>query len=278
MTEHVITREMLVSTLSEVMTERDAAKREVEQCRDDYSKTLIHNTKLRDQLEILEANAKLARERIDAESVARRNEYERAEHFKKQACTCALGPNRAPDENTRIKELNQTVQSLQQTLGTVAEQRDRLSNALNAAEVQLLHEQEARAELTSQRDILAQQLKIRTTERDSLHKQQCQCVPVLEAKIQSLDIANAQLMEDVDRLEKQLPAEMVDATIRLEKCAVGHAMLRADNWVKHPCPWCIHAKLRSLFEQNINTSEMLMSNPPKNIVAYRGLQILEGGI
>lgn len=325
---HTITREMLVATLNDVMTERDAAERLRDQYRDDYSKTLTSNTKLRAQVETLESNAKLALEQLDAERAARRAEYERAEQFKKNLCTCSVGPiqTRAPDENTRIRELVAMVNSkddkllqlsmqcdalkreialltvkitppfqleaniecapslndaarviqLVSEVHAIRDQRDRLSKAFDAAGIQLKHERDTRGEVTKARDDLAgtcmlleQQLKIRTTERDSLHKQQCQCVPVLENQLQTALAARDQALS-------QLPETMQHCTIKYLECEFGHGRLHATNWIDHGCHHCKLEKLRELFNEGMHSTEVLMANPPKNMVAYRGDQILRG--
>lgn len=119
MSEHIITREMLIATLSEVMKERDHAKRE---------------------LEVVE--------RTNADARARLNEELRV--AKKNACTCNAGPGdyamvRRQDESldqppeqriqnllSKQRKLAQILSSLQTNLVEVTKQRDAAIDGANA--------------------------------------------------------------------------------------------------------------------------------------------------
>ena len=52
-----------------------------------------------------------------------------------------------------------------------------------------------------------------------------------------------------DTLRSQLPDDMQNCTIVLERCDVGHGQLTATNWVKHPCPYCKIDTLRELVRE-----------------------------
>lgn len=285
MSEHIITREMLVSTLSDVMRERDAAKKDATQWHDDWV------TLNQQRVQLLEERSRLERALADEKARSSREMtviQEELRIARKQACTCREGPFLSPNagvaENMQLKELHQMIESLQSNLITVHDQlkirtteRDRFEESIAAADVQLKHERATRNEIRDQRDLLSkerdrleqicqqveQDLAAMRIERDKLKLAQCQCVPVLE--------------ERIAKLKSQLPPEMQDSTFRVYKCPEGHTLLTATNWVTHRCPWCVHVKLRSLFLTNMNNTEMLMSNPPKNAVAYHGMEILRDG-
>lgn len=282
--QHIITREMLISTLNDVMTERDAAKKSALEWHNDWQ------TLDRQRVALLTDRAKLEKElatekaihsremtiaNSEIEQMKRTNdsylgEIQRLRDTLQDQVDRSKGL-RPSDAELRIKELQQMVQSLQTNLITVQRQRDDFERQL---------------EKKSAFDgfvALQKKLLDMTDERDSLKQKQCDCLPGLmerkkaaDAKVQSLDIENAELKEDVKRLEAQLPEGMKDCTFVFERCENGHGRLVANNWVTHLCPWCIHTKLRTLFEMNMHSKEMLQSNPPKNIVAYRGEQILRG--
>lgn len=292
---HTITREMLVATLNDVMTERDAAERLRDQYRDDYSKTLTSNTKLRAQVETLESNAKLALEQLDAERGLR-----------KQVCTCALGPiqTRSPDENTRIRELVTMVNSKDEELLQLSMQCDALKREIALLTVKFtppfqLNAATAEArikELTEEvkkwhGDSVNANYRISQLldERDSLKQKQCdwnQLQTALAARDQALS---------------QLPETMQHCTIKYLECEFGHGRLHATNWVDHGCHHCKLDKLETelkaayggdgapyivararinlaitILVEGLYSNMMLMSNPPKNMVAYRVLQILRG--
>ena len=52
-----------------------------------------------------------------------------------------------------------------------------------------------------------------------------------------------------DTLRSQLPDDMQNCTIVLERCDVGHGQLTATNWVKHPCTYCKIDTLRELVRE-----------------------------
>lgn len=55
----------------------------------------------------------------------------------------------------------------------------------------------------------------------------------------------AELEEEVNKLQKQLPESMQECTIVVKHCPVGHAWLTATNWIQHECPTCERNKLRA---------------------------------
>jgi hypothetical protein len=54
------------------------------------------------------------------------------------------------------------------------------------------------------------------------------------------------LTKERDTLRSQLPDDMQNCTIVLERCDVGHGWLHATNWMKHRCPYCKIDTLREL--------------------------------
>jgi len=282
-TEHIITREMLIAAWGDAIQQRDAALKEL---------ATVERMQRENHLLVVQNHPPLQ----ESLHMQRINQLVSENELLKRDNMLLTVKNHPPlQERTqlehRIKELHLMIEKLQLDLDDVTKQRDLLRDELELSKGVRPSAYEGDVELqkklltvTNQRDRLLTELTDAKLHNDDLKKRQCQCVPVLEEKNKNLrsnlDVAQETILrlnETTEKLKSQLPATMQHCTIRVEECENGHTLLTATNWVAHPCPWCIHTKLRTLFETHMNANEMLMSNPPKNIVAYRGLEILREG-
>ena len=157
---------------------------------------------------------------------------------RKQACSCREGPIQ-----TRNPSAYAGYVELQKKLLAMTEERDALKreNALLTVKLHPPFQSHVLNLTRSVEDEIGQlHEKIR-----KLEQSQCQCVPVLEKKIAKLE-----------------------AELRAAYGGDAAPYIAAKDKL---------SKLRTLFEEGMYSMEVLMSNPPKNIIAYRGLQILREG-
>ena len=74
---------------------------------------------------------------------------------------------------------------------------------------------------------------------------------LIEQRESDIDVAAIQLHQKdklIEKLQKQLPEGMQDCTIQTRECKVGHAWLKAKNWLEHDCHMCKLEKYRKALE------------------------------
>lgn len=135
--EHIITREMLIATLADVMADNQRQERELKQYREDASTMIAKITHLRERNDKLASDNETYRQSqlgLNAELSRMHKEYTDETHRRdleftrvveerdralKRACSCEYGPGRTAYEET-----------LQKDLDGVTKQRDQLLSQL----------------------------------------------------------------------------------------------------------------------------------------------------
>jgi hypothetical protein len=97
----------------------------------------------------------------------------------------------------------------------------------------------------------------------------------LESVSAERDIA----LRRVAQLEKQLPEEMQDCTIRFISCDSGHGRLTAANWAAHGCPQCEINRLRlriGIADRKEQAAQLALHEARTELESLRAPKVVDG--